>query len=117
MRQLTLIGKYTQSKLWPFLSEATGAMLPNWEFEWSRSNPTLPIQLFTTLPPAVAFVAPPMLALLLSYTSVVKTSLYPIWSADVGVCAGLATLALIFTLAEIRLRWSEREDSAHADSE
>ena len=99
MRQMVLIGKYTGTELWPFLSKMSGAGLPSWEMSWSRSNPTLAIQAFTTLPPAAAFILPPILALLLSYTAVRRTPLLAVWWADIGVCTGLAVLALLFTWA------------------
>jgi hypothetical protein len=107
MRQLTLIGNYIDKELWPFLSKVAGADLPSWERTWSNANPTLILQITGSLEPAVLLAGPPIFALAVSFVSIYRSPLLPLWISDLVFVVALSLFALWFAWQQIRPRWAQ----------
>ncbi len=84
---------------------------------WSRSNPTLGLQITGSFEPIALLAGPPLFALALSFIDVRGTSFMPVWIADIVFVAIVTALALWFVSSQIRPRWTPKPERRTVNAE
>jgi hypothetical protein len=103
LRQVALIGRYIHKELWPFIAKSEHVRLPSWEESYSTSiaKPSLVVRVTGSIQPVAVFVAPPLLALIFSWSSATGPALTTMWFTDLVLSAGLILLAMRYEMTEV----------------
>jgi hypothetical protein len=102
LRMIAMLGEFIRRELWPHMSPSKSAsQVPTWDESFSRANTLLAKQITGSVPPIVAFMVPPYIAIAIAYRAAVAQGLVALLYVDGGLCIVISLLALWVSFAVV----------------